>query len=492
MPITQSAVARVVGVDTQYKNLSANAAVMLAQRVALIGQGSASVSYPTVPEQVTSAVAVGAKYGYGSPLHLAALELFPVNGDGVGSIPVTLYPLAEDGSAVASDGEINIVGTASKTAEFRVSAGGVQSAIAVVVDGDDPTDIDAKLVAAINAEPSSPVIATSGTAGQVLLESKWAGQSANNIPVSVDGPNDAGVTFSVVAMSGGAANPDIEAAFALIGDVWETAIINCANYDDTTTLGAINTWGEGRWSPLVKKPAFAVTGTNETDIATIETVTDARKTDRVNVLVSAPGSASMPHQIAARTVARIVTRADENPARSYAGLTLGTLDNGAAGSQFDYLERDRAVKSGISTTSERSGRLTIEDVVTMYRPDGDPLPAYRKLATVVKLQNIVFNLNLAFSADEWDGAVLIPDGQPTTNAFARTPRSALLVVNGLADSLANAAIISDAESTKDSATAGIDAQNPDRLNVAATFKVSGNAENISVENNWGFYFGGVN
>lgn len=465
---------------------------MLPQRVALIGQGSASVTYPTAPEQVTSATAVGAKYGFGSPLHLAALELFPVNGDGVGTIPVTVYPLDEHASGVAADGDIVITGTATKTAEVVVMIGGIAAATAVIVTGDTPADIDDKLIAAINAEPSIPAIASAGISGTVELASKWKGASANDISVTISAPTDAGVSFAITAFANGAANPDVDDALALIGDVWETAVINCMNFDDTTTLASLSTWGEGRWSTLVKKPAFVLTGTNETDIATIEAVTDTRLTDRVNVLVSAPGSASLPLQIAARTMARVVKRADANPERSYAGLTLASIDSGAPGTQFDYATRDRAVKAGISTTSERSGVLTIEDMVTMYRPDGDPLPAYRHLATIIKLQNIVFNLNLKFSSDEWDGVALIPNGQPTTSPFARQPRDAVVAVYGIVDGLASAAIVSDPETIKNSVTAEIDGSNPNRLNVAVTFRVSGNAEIISVDNFWGFYFGGAN
>ena len=104
--VDASAVARVVGVETIFKNLRGGSIVFLPQRIAVVGQGNTLASYSTDKAQLTSAFAVGSAYGFGSPLHLAALQLLPVNGDGVGTIPVTFYPLEDDGSGIASAGDI--------------------------------------------------------------------------------------------------------------------------------------------------------------------------------------------------------------------------------------------------------------------------------------------------------------------------------------------------------------------------------------------------
>lgn len=93
MSVPASAISRVTGVAVQYKNFNAGAANMLPQRLAVIGMGSSDVVYSESKYECEgSASEIGERYGYGSPLHLAALQLFPVSGKGA-SFPVTFYPL---------------------------------------------------------------------------------------------------------------------------------------------------------------------------------------------------------------------------------------------------------------------------------------------------------------------------------------------------------------------------------------------------------------
>ena len=136
MGVSATAVARVTGIDTAFKNLRGSAAVRLPQRVAVIGQGAESVTYATTPFTATSSSAVGSEFGFGSPLHLAARMLLPANGDGLGDIPLTMYPVQADGSGVQSLGDITPVGTTqSATAEYTVLIGGIPSAKFVITAG---------------------------------------------------------------------------------------------------------------------------------------------------------------------------------------------------------------------------------------------------------------------------------------------------------------------------------------------------------------------
>ena len=57
------------------------------------------------------------------------------------------------------------------------------------------------------------------------------------------------------------------------------------------------------------------------------------------------------------------------------------------------------------------------------------------------------------------------------------------------DSLGLNAIISDPETAKAKTFAEIDAQNPKRLNVVTTVQLAGNSNIISVDLNFGFFFG---
>ena len=86
--VPASAKARTLGIQTEYFDARGGAALFLPQRIGIFGQGSDSATYAEEKKQIFSAAEAGQTYGYGSPIHLAALQLLPANGDGVGSIPL--------------------------------------------------------------------------------------------------------------------------------------------------------------------------------------------------------------------------------------------------------------------------------------------------------------------------------------------------------------------------------------------------------------------
>ena len=282
-------------------------------------------------------------------------------------------------------------------------------------------------------------------------------------------------------------NPDIDAALAQIGEVWESMVMNCLDIADTTTLDKYSAFGEGRWNPLVRKPLVVFTGNNEVDVATSITVSDARKTDRTNGQLVAPGSNDLPFVTAARQLARIVKLANTNPPHDYGSQQATGLTPGADGVQWTYSQRDAAVKGGSSTIKSKDGVVNVDDVVTFYHPTGDPTPAYRFLVDIVKLQNIIYNINLIFDTPEWDGAPLLPDADPTVNPDAKKPKDAVAAVAALLDNLGLNAIISDPATAKANTFAEIDAQNAKRLNLQVTLALSGNTNQKAIDLNFGFF-----
>jgi len=496
MPISTavdpSAVARVVGIKTAFKDLRGGGILFLPQRVAVVGQGSTTSTYPTVKAQVTSALEVAQTYGFGSPLHLAVLQLLPVNGDGVGTIPVTVYPLVDDGSGAVSSGDITPGGSQTEAASYRVVINEIPSEAFVISAGDTVADIVTAMTAAVNAVLEMPVIAvdaTPGTSTTVDITSKWKGTSANDIVLTVVGSTTAGTTFAFTQPTGGLVNPDVDDALSQVGNVWETMMLNCMDVADTASLTKYTTFGEGRWGALTRKPLVVFTGTTEVSPQTAIVIPETRKTDKINSQLVAPGSDELPLVVAARQLARIVKVANNNPPQDYGSRDASGLVPGTDGEQWDYTQRDLAVKGGSSTTEVKDGVINISDVVTYYHPTGDPIPAYRFVVDIVKLQNILFNLDLIFATEEWDGAPLIPNDQPTSNRSAKKPKTAVTAVASMLDSLGLNAIISDPESAKANTFAEIDSGNPKRLNVTTTVQLAGNANIISVDLNFGFFFG---
>src|ERR1041384_8865363 len=110
MTVDASAVASVLGISTKFEDMRAGGVLFLPQRIMVVGQGKSGSSYSTGRWQATSAGAAGQRYGFGSPLPLALRELMPANGDGVGTIPVDIYPLNDHGSGVAATGGVAVSG----------------------------------------------------------------------------------------------------------------------------------------------------------------------------------------------------------------------------------------------------------------------------------------------------------------------------------------------------------------------------------------------
>lgn len=483
-----SAVARVTGIKTTYRDMRGGNILFLPQRLAVVGQGNTNAVYDTAKRQVTSAQEAATLYGHGSPIHLAVRQLLPTNGDGVGSIPVTVYPLVDDESGVASTGSVLVTGTPTQAAAYRVRVNGDQTQAFVIDTDDTPTTAAAKMAAAINATLGLPVTATAET-GTVTVTSNWAGESANDIKLDVIGSTSSGVTFAITQPSGGLANPDVTPALAQVGDVWETMVLNTLNIADETALDAYQTFGEGRWGALTKKPLVVFTGNTATTVTAATAISDTRRDDRVNAQLPAPASPNLPLEVAARQLARIAKVANNNPARDYGSQDATGLTPGADGVQWTYLDRDAAVKKGSSTIEVKDGVVNVSDTVTFYHPTGDALPAYRYVCDIVKLQNIIFNINLIFATKEWDGAPLIPDDQPTANRDAKKPKMAVAAVGSLSDSLGLNAIISDPETAKKNTRAEISPQNPKRLDLYVPYQLSGNTNIISIDLDFGFYFG---
>ena len=488
-----SAVARVVGIDTKFKDLRAGRVTFLPQRIAVFAQGSTAVTYSTTKRQVTSAAEAGSVYGFGSPAHLAVRELLPVNGDGVGSIPVTVYPLVDLGGSVVAHGDIVPGGTATKATTFRVRIGGILSGQFTVAAGAVvAATVITAMIAAINGVLEMPFTASNGTT-DVNLDAKWKGPSGNGILIEIRGPNgeDAvlnGVTFGITQPTGGTGEPAITAALAQMGNVWETLVLN-ATGQATAILDEFQTFGEGRWGELVRKPLIVFSGTNTAVVGTATTIPAARTTDRVNAQLVAPGSPNIPFVIAARQLARIAKLANNDPPHDYGSQKATGLIPGTDGQQWDYAARDLAVKAGSSTIEVRDGVINLSDIVTFYHPTGEEPPAYRYVVDIIKLQNTIFNFDLQFANDEWDGAPLIPDDQPTVNPSAKKPKMAVALAGAIVDSLGDHAIISDPATAKKSIVATIDSGNPKRLNMTLTVQLSGNTNIVSLTLNFGFFFG---
>lgn len=488
MGVSPSAISRVTGVDVEYKNFNAGKASMLPQRLAVIGVGNKGVVYSTDKyEGKGSASDIGERYGYGSPLHLAALQLYPTAGKGA-SFPVTFYPLAEGNSAVQATGSIGCTGSAGASGSVDVIIGG-QRATAAITSGDNAATVLGAIKDAVDAVLSMPVTCADVESGAMTVTAKASGTVGNAIKIVIES-NITGLVFEVTQMTSGAVDPDVSTALAQIGDVWETAVVPCFSYSNTTRLDAFLNWGKGRWDVLEKKPVLVFWGCTD-DYATRTAVTDARKTDYVNALIVSVGSPELPWVLAAKAMVNdVLTTADRNPAQGYKGLLEGLIA-GADSSQENYVVRNNSVNKGSSTNIKNGSVAELSDVITMYHPVAEgKYPSRRYVCDIIKLMNVVYNCRLIMESDELKGAPLVSDDTVTSNKSAIQPKTVKTAFLNLARSLADKAIIQDVEFTKENMEVEIDSENPKRLNVSFPVKLSGNVEVTSTDVFFGFYLGG--
>lgn len=356
-----------------------------------------------VPKEYLTANQVGDELGWGFPAHRMAMA-YEKKGKGVA---MWITPQDEIGTAKA-------VGTWTVTVTTAL-VGTIHAYIA-----DDSFDVpvsagatDAEIATAIadkvNADPNSPVIAVA-VSNVVTLTAKAAGTYGNGVTLKLNsGLNESlpgGVQIATVAMTGGATDPDIQAALDGngTGDSANTIYAtDCAHgYAPTSAiLGKISAYNGpgdqlvGAWANVVGRPMRFVNvdvtpGT--AGYTAMKAITDGDKLDRTNAFVGAPDSYRHPAELAAEILGNVAAVNQATPHASYVGIALEG-HYGIDRWTDDGTSREAAINSGISCTRVVGTTLTIDGMVTMYRPASiaDNNNAYRSFRNISILQNVLNN-----------------------------------------------------------------------------------------------------
>jgi len=483
--VSPSTVTRVVGVEAEYRNFNTGNAAMLNQRLTVIGLGNDDAEYGLEKKQFFSAAKVAETYGWGSPLHLVAERFLPSTGK-TAEFPVTFNPLKKSAQAVAASGSISTVGVATANGSGIVYIGGIPAEFSVL-KGETAEQIIHAIKMAINGVLSMPVKTGDINDNILPLTAKWSGDIGNQITIEIEA-NAPGVIFVIQNFSGGAVDPDVMPALEKIGIVWETFIFNTFSYKDTARLDKYQSFVEGRWGPLEKKPCIVAHGCTD-DLETRIAVTSLRENDAANFLIVSTGSRELPFVVGAAGLMDIVTTANKNPAQNYKGRLTG-LHTGADDVQEDTMARNASIMAGSSNNIKTGSVAELNDIVTFYHPASEgKYPSKRYVVDIVKLMNIIYNVRLIMEADSMKGAPLIPDKDITTNPAAVQPKTVKTAFINLTDTLVLAALICDAAFTKKNLKVLIDSENPKRLNTAYPVKLSGNVEVSNNDVYFGFYLG---
>lgn len=499
--VTLDRISRIVGYKIQ-KGVFSSLSPYLPQRIAILAEANDDnqASLLLTPQQITSAQQAAVLFGVGSPVHIIARILFPVSGDGVGGIPVWVYPQAKAVGATKKLIKVLPVGVATGNAVHYVKVAGrdgmdAQFYALNIVQGDTSALIAQKIEDAINAVYGSPVYGLADSY-EAILQSRWSGLTANELTAEVD-TNDApvGITYSVSYPQAGSGTPSIAGALAQFNNDWNTIVINSYG-TEATTLTALEQFNgiasdtpTGRYAGIIMKPFIAISGSTSDDPSAL---TDARLGEMTIAIAPAPGSKGLSMEAAANMAVLQALVAQNTPHLDVAGKSYPDMPTPETiGTMGSYNSRDAIVKKGCSTVNLVAGKYQVQDFVTTYHPVGENPPQFRYVRNINLDLNIRYMYYLKELINVVDHAIANDDDTVTASNIVK-PKMWKSVVDGFADELAQLALIVEPSFMKDSITVNIGTSNPDRLETFFRYKRSGFARIASTTAEAGFNFGTLN
>lgn len=388
---------------------------------------------PDVPVRILSAASAGDQFGFGFMAHRLALQA----ERGARGIETWVSPQAEP-TGVQAAGSIAFTASDVKSGTiYLYIANSLVKAVAVA--GDLAADIAQAVTDAINADRNLPVTAVRD-GDSVDLTSKSNGTWGNFISIAFNLKGETlptGVGASVTDMASGAGVPDLADALDGLGvgdaanEKFFTDVVHGYGLD-TDVLDAISDYvGEGNeatglYDKLVHRPFRALTGDvvpEDAGLTALIAISDARKLDRANGVISVPGSESHPSEIAAQAIGHMARLNNNRAEEHFIDVVLEDINPGDSAVRWtgDYDNRDLAVKSGISPTRIKNGVVVLQNVVTFYRPDDVAVASngYRSMRNIAILQNILYNIASNFDREKWKGISIVSDVTAVTSTTDR-------------------------------------------------------------------------
>lgn len=472
----------------------------LPQQILVIGvpntANASTVDYTKMTE-VVSAREAGELFGYGSPIHQAMRILRPISGDGVGGIPTFVLPLENSGTAASF--EITVSGTPTKSGTHNLVLNGRSSidgyAYSFNIDLEDtPTDIALSIADAVNGNIYSPFTATAATT-KVTLATKYKGVVAKDTSVSVNAVEPLGVTYAIAAQTGGTGTSNISRLEGALSTTWITSIVNgdedslFSEFERINGLPYVDS-PTGRYTPYVFKPFMAYSGITSTTVADYNTMVALSSSvgQVTNVICPAPGSKGSKVEAAANVVYLFATTMQNTPEKDVNGMAYPDMPISLVPSfaMFtDYNQRDQFVKNGISNVTFENNQFIIQDLVTTYHVEGE----FPYQFAYARNLNLDWNVKDAYTIVEKRALrdkVILRDNDFSESVNTIKPKEWKGIVYTLFDDLVNAALISDAEFSKQSLRVEVDAVNKDRFNTFFRYRRTGIARIVSTDVEAGF------
>lgn len=366
----------------------------LAQKVLVIGQqlATGTATALTLNRITNSDSQMDALYGYGSMMS-RTLKAFRASNQ---YTDVYALGVADLSAGTAAKGEITIAAASVKAGVIALLIAG-ESVQVAVNDSDTAATIATAVIDKINANKNLPVTAAlkGATTETVELTCKWKGSTGNDLDVRYnyyDGEVlPTGVTLTLIAMTGGAGTPDMDAVIAAVPNEWYNHIV--MPYNDTQSLNKLRDELVTRWGPLKMIEGIAYTAFRGTFAET-----GAFGVARNDYLFTCMGTNKSPHapfEFAAAYAGQASYSLGIDPARPLQTLVMTGLLPPAKELQWDMTERNLLLGDGIATYMVTpGGEVAIEREVSMYRENafGDPDPSYLDITTPATLGYLRYSL----------------------------------------------------------------------------------------------------
>jgi phage tail sheath gpL-like len=374
---------RTPGVYAEIDNSRAVAGLTAVQkRAILVGQmlstGSATANIPIR----TNVGNCDAQFGVGSML-ANMVRSFAENNE---FTELWGLPVADVGAGAQASGSVTFTGTATEAGTAFMLVDGRSYQVGITKD-DVAADVAQVLVDLITADGTAGVTAVR-VGDAVTITARHKGTLGNKIDLRINyGDNQAlpaGITVAIVAMSGGATDPDITTA---LGNLGETQFHYVGNpFSDATNLTALEDELEDRNNPLVQLEGLAFTAASDTH-GNLTTLGNSRNS-QFNSIMGIYKSPSNPWVWAAAYTAIASFYLTNDPARPLQTLVLEGILPPARTDRFTLAERNNLLYDGIATAKvTNDDKVQIERSITTYQtnPTGVPDISYLDVETMATL-----------------------------------------------------------------------------------------------------------
>lgn len=438
----------------------------------MLGQSTAGSPVATgVPTLISSVAQMQTSFGAGSMLAQMARVWFANNS----TTPLWVIAIADNGGGTKSTATVTFTGPATAAGTLAFYVGGRQYPVGVA-SGFTATQVATALAAAINADPTCSVTATSAV-GVVTLTVNWAGVAGLGSGVGYDldirtnylsgDALPAGLAVAIANTSLGTQNPSIAAAIVAMGDTQYNVIVN--PYLDGVNLPLLIAELNRRGGPTLQAYGIAISALAGT-VGGLETFGASANSQWLSVM----GKNSMPSpswEFAAGIAGVVAYYGNIDPAAPFQTLPVAGLYPPAPANRFVMGDQNTLLHTGISTFAvSAAGVVTIQRLITTYQynPAGAPDASYLDVPTIFTLSYITYSVRTMIQT-KYPRSKLADDGiiySPGQNVV--TPKTMTAELTALAQQWADDAIVQNVPAFIAGLIVERNSINPNRLDILLT------------------------